>query len=346
MSQHDALDAGACLTKCLKRKMETIVRQRDDPDEPRLDFEAWRALFRSTCGQYTLERADPNAFAGWFRPLSVLGCSAVDVACNGNRIDRTQRDIRLDGMDLYGAVFQVAGRSTVINNDQTVQLAQGDVVLVDKARPVSYVADSEGAHWLCLQFPRRALISHLGFEPQGGRHKHSGTPAGRLLYEIALNALRSDDAPFSPADSYMQLALYDLVGALFVPDSWSGPRPTDKLFARIQSIVRDRLADPDLGPNELATDAGISPRYIHKLFAERGSSCREFIYSLRLDHAAQLLNRRSGKAQPLSEIAYGCGFRDYTHFARKFRHRFGYAPGSHPGSHVQHAGGERRLPIL
>jgi hypothetical protein len=28
-------------------------------------------------------------------------------------------------------------------------------------------------------------------------------------------------------------------------------------------------------------------------------------YSLRLDHAAHLLNRRSGKAQPLSEIAYG-----------------------------------------
>jgi AraC family transcriptional activator of tynA and feaB len=150
MSQHDALDAGARLTKCLKRRMETIVRQRDDPDEPRLDFETWRALFRSTCGQYTLERADPNAFAGWVRPLSVLGCCAVDVACNGNRIDRTQRDIRLDGMDLYGAVFQVAGRSTVSNNNQTVQLAKGDVVLVDKARPVSYVADSEGAHWLCL----------------------------------------------------------------------------------------------------------------------------------------------------------------------------------------------------
>jgi AraC-binding-like domain len=104
--------------------METIVRQRDDSDEPRLDFETWRALFGSTCGRYTLERADPNAFAGWVRPLSVLGFSAVDVACNENRIDRTQRDIRLDGMDLYGAVFQVAGRSTVSHNNQTVQLAK------------------------------------------------------------------------------------------------------------------------------------------------------------------------------------------------------------------------------
>lgn len=66
------------------------------------------------------------------------------------------------------------------------------------------------------------------------------------------------------------------------------------------------------------------------LLGLRESSCREFIYSLRLDHAAHLLNRRSGKAQPLSEIAYGCGFRDYTHFARKSRHRFGYSPRSPP----------------
>ena len=136
----------------------------------------------------------------------------------------------------------------------------------------------------------------------------------------------------------MQLAVHDLVGALFVPDSWAGSRPSDKLFARIHGIVRDRFADPDFGPRELAADAGISLRYVHKLFAERESSCLEFIYSLRVDHAAHLLNRRSGKAWPLSEIAYASGFRDYTHFARKFRRRFGHSPGSHPGARVQHAG--------
>jgi len=63
----------------------------------------------------------------------------------------------------------------------------------------------------------------------------------------------------------------------------------------------------------------------------RGLTCREFIYSRRLDHAAHLLRRRAslGAEQPLSEIAYACGFRDYAHFARKFRHRFGQPPGAH-----------------
>jgi AraC family transcriptional regulator, positive regulator of tynA and feaB len=56
----------------------------------------------------------------------------------------------------------------------------------------------------------------------------------------------------------------------------------------------------------------------------------EFIFSVRLDHASRLVHRRAslGRSQPLSEFAYSCGFRDYTHFARKFRHRFGHAPGA------------------
>jgi AraC-like DNA-binding protein len=80
---------------------------------------------------------------------------------------------------------------------------------------------------------------------------------------------------------------------------------------------------------------GISLRYLQKLFTARGSTCSEFIYSLRLDHAARLLQRRASLAtgQPLSEIAYACGFRDYTHFARRFRHRFGYSPGARSAGH-------------
>jgi AraC family transcriptional regulator, positive regulator of tynA and feaB len=34
-------------------------------------------------------------------------------------------------------------------------------------------------------------------------------------------------------------------------------------------------------------------------------------------------------SQPLSEIAYACGYRDYTNFARAFRQRFDRAPGVH-----------------
>jgi AraC family transcriptional activator of tynA and feaB len=313
-------------------RVEDVMLQRNDADVPRSDFEAWRVLFRaSVSAQYAMECAEPNVFAGWMRPLNISGFSALDIACNKNRIERTQRHIRLDGVDYYGVLVQVAGRSKLSHNGQALHLGEGDVMLIDKAQPASHVFD-ERVRCLYIPFPRRPLISHLGFEPRGGSYRPADTPAARLLHEFVLNALKENDAQLSPADVHMQHAIYSLIGALFVPDSWCGSRPTDKLFGRIRAIIRDHLADPDFGPQELAAAAGISLRYVHKLFTERGFSCLEFIYSHRLERAAQLLNRRPGKAQQLAEIARVCGFRDYTHFARKFRHRFGCSPASINGA--------------
>jgi AraC-like DNA-binding protein len=92
----------------------------------------------------------------------------------------------------------------------------------------------------------------------------------------------------------------------------------------------DRCADPDFGPAEVAAETGISLRYVQKLLTARGCTCSELVYSVRLDRAAHLLERRAslGAGQHLSEIAYACGFRDYTHFARRFRDRFSHAPGA------------------
>jgi AraC-like DNA-binding protein len=40
--------------------------------------------------------------------------------------------------------------------------------------------------------------------------------------------------------------------------------------------------------------------------------------------AAHLLHRRAmlGTGEPLGDIAYACGFRDYSYFVRKFRSQF------------------------
>jgi AraC-like DNA-binding protein len=152
------------------------------------------------------------------------------------------------------------------------------------------------------------------------------------LRQLVLEGIGDEESTAAPAGPHMRLALYDLLGALFAPSD-PGPvsRHADRLFARIRGVIKDRCADPDFGPAEVAAETGISLRYVQKLLTARGCTCSELIYSMRLDHAAHLLERRRspGTGQHLSEIAYACGFRDYAHFARRFRHRFGHAPGAH-----------------
>jgi AraC family transcriptional regulator, positive regulator of tynA and feaB len=307
-----------------------------DTPASQLDYEEWRDLFRSLSGRFYSEGIEPDSFSGWVRPVSLRGFTALDIGSNAPRVERTYQDVRRDGTDHYFAVFPASGQLAMIYNDQAVRLAVGDVALVDAARPVTYCADScEQWNTVSLSLPRQSLVSHLGFEPQGGLYRRGGTPAGRLLFDLIRTSDNGERSALSPADPYMQLAVYDLVGALFAPIEPSlGSRHADKLFARIRHIIKDGYADPDFGPHEVAAEAGISLRYLQKLFTERGSTCSDLIYSLRLDQAARLLHRRGSleARQPLSEIAYVCGFRDYTHFARKFRQRFGHPPGVHSES--------------
>ena len=200
----------------------------------------------------------------------------------------------------------------------------------NSTRPVTLVSGPSKRNGLACKLPRQNLVSHLGFEPQGGACGRRQAQASRLLCQLALDPVSDAEPAFASADDYMRLVVYDLLGALFAPPAPLGSRHNDKLFMRVCGIIKDRFADPDISPREVAAEAGISLRYLQKLFTVRGSTCGHYICSARLDHAARLIERRAlmKTGQPLSDIAYACGFRDYTHFARGFRQRFGTAPGA------------------
>jgi AraC family transcriptional regulator, positive regulator of tynA and feaB len=243
---------------------------RDFAGEPQLPYHAWRALLYANYGRYNPEGIEPAAFVGWVRPLSTNGLTAVDIGCNAPRIERTQRDIRLDGVEHYSVLFQVAGCSAFSQNDRVTRVATNDVVLIDTARPMTCFVDNCVAQWLILDLPRRSLISHLGFEPQGGASRCGGTRAGRALLDLVQGADEGDESLLSAGHSYIQLAFYDLVGALFVPsEQGSVSRHSDKLFAHVHRLMVEHFADPDFGPSDVAAKAGISLRYVQKLFAGR-----------------------------------------------------------------------------
>jgi AraC family transcriptional regulator, positive regulator of tynA and feaB len=294
-----------------------------------LGCEAWIATMQSVVGRYRLTGMDPKAFSGRMRARNICGFSVFEHSCTAPRVVRTHQDARLDDNDCYCAIFQILGESAVDQNDQVVKLAPGDAVLLDASRPVTFVQEGR-PQLLALRLPRRTLVSHLAFEPKGGLRGRSEGCAGRLLYHLLLDAAEDESSMSASAAAFMRLAVYDLVGALFVPTTSILSR-TDKVFRRVCNIINDRYADPEFGPCEAAAEACISLSYLQKLFTARGLTCNRYIYSIRLDKAAHLLNRRAflDPRRPLGEIAFGCGFTDYNHFVRKFRSRFGCTPGTY-----------------
>jgi len=142
--------------------------------------------------------------------------------------------------------------------------------------------------------------------PQACLYGRGGTVAARVLRQLVLDGIGGEESTAAMAGPHMRLALYDLLGALFaLSDPGPVSRHADRLFARIRSVIKDRCADPDFGPAEVAAETGISLRYVQKLLTARGSR------GASLERRASLVT-----GQHLSEIAHACGFRDYAHFAR------------------------------
>jgi AraC family transcriptional activator of tynA and feaB len=307
-----------------------------DPNEyllttAELDGETWKGIIRSLGGRYSPIDTETGTFAGRVRPRNLCGLVAMDLSCNALRIERTHRDVRLDGKDHYYIVFQIAGKTASAQNGQIAELAVRDVALIEAIRPVTYFPEKD-SRVLTLQLPRRSLISHLGWEPKGGLCRCGETFTARHLFHLVQDAASEGTFASASTETYIQFAIYDFLGALFAEsDLRDISGHTGKLFDRICGTIKSRFVDPDFGPFEVATEAGISLRYLQKIFTARRSSCTYFIQSVRLDHAAHLLHRRASlnTGQPVGEIAYASGFNSYSHFARQFRLRFGHPPGAH-----------------
>lgn len=104
----------------------------------------------------------------------------------------------------------------------------------------------------------------------------------------------------------------------------------EKLISKALEVVEAKLSDPEFTVEELSRELGMSRVHLYKkLQALTGKSPIEFIRSLRLQHAAQLLEKSQ---LTVSEIAYKVGFNNPKYFARYFKEEYKMLPSVYSAS--------------
>ena len=99
----------------------------------------------------------------------------------------------------------------------------------------------------------------------------------------------------------------------------SADDPIERLKQRLPARLRE-----DLTAETLAEIAGVSLRTLQRIFRERfDTSPMTWLMEARLLEAARLI--RAGD-DPVTKIAYRVGFKDPSHFTRRFKARFGVSP--------------------
>lgn len=253
--------------------------------------------------------------------------------------------------DFIELVFFAAGRSVHEYAGQRYRLEPGDLFIIHPGEPHAYVHGKGVKVFNCLFLPEAILpdleyLSRMeGFfdlvmvEPffraeAGLRDALHLDAAQRVRAEELLRGMERELQAQSPgyeaAARAMLIQLLVLAARFRHEVDRSGAASETDPLAEKRTLIRDciRFVEEHYAEQirleNLAERAYLSPEYFSKVFKRLTSQTPiEFITSLRLDKAKQLLSTSS---LPVTEIAQRTGFHDANYFSRQFRKAEGMSP--------------------
>jgi AraC-like DNA-binding protein len=98
----------------------------------------------------------------------------------------------------------------------------------------------------------------------------------------------------------------------------------DKFLKKLLDVARANISNSEFSKDEFASSVNMSSSLLYKKMKSlTGLSPTDFIKTIRLDHALELLQSRKYTVTEVSEL---CGFASVGYFSTVFRKHFGKSP--------------------
>jgi len=251
------------------------------------------------------------------------------------KFDRPALKIARDSIDHYMIQLVLDGRIEMYRPSGQLVVPTGGLVAFDLAE----VMDTFNSDFdlISIIVPRRRLAPMLA-EPdsQQGARVDPQSGSGKLLANYVVT-LFSVAPTLTPAEASLAArSLLDLVAlafngaALKIGDLPELVRQAELL--RVQTYIKERLADPRLEPATIADGIAMSRAQLYRLFAPIGGVA-EYIREQRLRRCLTDLLTAKHAHRQIAAIAYSWGITDPIYFAKAFKQRYGRSP-----SEVREAG--------
>ncbi|UOY03742.1 helix-turn-helix domain-containing protein [Blastococcus sp. PRF04-17] len=257
------------------------------------------------------------------------GANLFTADVSGFRLVRTPKHVRMQAPAVVAIAVQPhgLGRFSQFGRDQLVGVA--DLMLSDLTAPYTFSwTGSGGSRAFQIPYDRLAL-------PVDTVRRASGRlPASPLFSLVRAHLHRLARAAPTTADdpgaASLGTATTELVRALLVSaaedDRLAAPVLAETLVTTVLAYVGQHLREPDLTPERIARVHSVSVRQLYKAFAAAERSLEQHIIERRLEAARAELATPAGRHRPIAATARACGFRDPSHFSRRFRAAYGLSP--------------------
>lgn len=197
------------------------------------------------------------------------------------------------------ALIVARGRLRLTAGQRCISVGPGEGVFVDGDTPYSYVTEGETFYVLADFWSDDPVYAGVLPEPW------VLLPTPSLLaatFSVFAHASRSVDT------------------------SRAVPSATVSRRDQVLAYIAAHHARPELNVSTLATELGLLPRTLQRLFAGETRGVAEEIMAVRLEHALELLRDPRLVGVPLETIAAQCGFSSAARMRRAIRAATGNSP--------------------
>ena len=263
--------------------------------------------------------------------------SASIVGGTQQYVRRRRRDIARDTDASFLVSIQMSARSVISQGGRQARLLPGDLALYSSTDPYTLNMPDDFSQ-MVVQIPRRDLLARLpNADLLTGSRVDGQTEIARLARGSISQLIDAGDRLNDIALRCLQDAVTDLIaGGLASLDNApvSLGEPDQLTLLRARAHIEDRLSDPELNRETLASAMGMSVRRLSEIFQKQGQPIAATIREMRLQKiAAEMLDPRN-RNRSIGELAMKWGIYNLPQFSRAFRACFDTTPRDYRRTHL------------
>jgi AraC-like DNA-binding protein len=225
--------------------------------------------------------------------------------------------------------LQTLGEGILVQDGREARLEPGSLSFHESSRPFSWAFPDEFEQ-LVVRIPRDKLLGKLGQTNRWTARVVSGTFGIGSLLSGFLRHTFTTLATCSPSGAYRlsQISCDLITTALAEFQGQTEPQNCGRsaLLFRAKQAIEMNLHDPELNPTKVAAVLRISLRYLQDLFNDEDQTPSSWMWERRLLRCHSMLGDPRYAGLSISEIAFDCGFNDYSHFNHRFHDTFSISP--------------------
>ncbi len=276
-----------------------------------------------------LPKKQPEAFNGAVDTARLDHLAIANVATSAVRVDRLPSHIAQINEGSCLVKFQLAGQSRFEQCGHVAHLLPGDFVICSNTEP--YRLRFDGAYRMSVLAIDETTANRMlrNREQLLGQRMPAEDPSCALLSSFVANvAGKLSSLPEAMAER-VEHTIIDLLGGVVTARTQSGTpvrQPAVQTLLAVKQFIDSQLCNRRLGPAMIATNFGISTRYLHKLFSAEPETVTRYIRSQRLAACHAMLQDPAAGHMTITEIAMHWGFYDLSHLTHAFSERYGRCP--------------------